>query len=148
MLRFSAMLPLPVIAPQFYGPQAPAARRRVHACATSQWTPRPGAAQNGPVEIYRMFTQLKQRWAMQILPASPGPVRRIRNPANSAWCRAIFDTQVAARGGVVRRALRDVEREIGFATLELEVRRRGFHVVQSGDHLLIICNAGDLRVIC
>jgi hypothetical protein len=55
---------------------------------------------------------------------------------------------MAREGGIVRRALRDVEREIGFETLELEVRRRGFHMVQCGTQVIIICTTGDLRVIC
>jgi hypothetical protein len=85
---------------------------------------------------------------MQVISASPPALTRVRNPANSAWCRAIFGSRMAQEGGIVRRVLRDVEREIGFETLELEVRRRGFHMVLCGAQVIIICTMGDLRVIC
>jgi hypothetical protein len=48
----------------------------------------------------------------------------------------------------VRRSLRDVEREIGYGRLELEVRRRGYHMVQSGDQIVIFCTSEPLRIIC
>ena len=70
-----------------------------------------------------------------------------RSPANSVWLARIFEAAAVRRGGVVRRAVRDVEREIGREALELEVRRRGFHLVELGGQFLIICCRGDIRVL-
>ena len=53
-----------------------------------------------------------------------------------------------AKGGVIRRALRDVEREVGRDALEAEVRARGFHLVECGGQLIVICNTGRLQVLC
>ncbi len=66
--------------------------------------------------------------------------------APSDWCDQIFDAKSVSRGGIVRRAVRDVEREIGRDRLIAEVRARGFHLVECGGQFLIICNAGQLWV--
>ncbi|MFN3643470.1 MAG: hypothetical protein ACK4TB_11180 [Gemmobacter sp.] len=69
-------------------------------------------------------------------------------PRNEVWRDQIFAAKAAREGGIIRRAVRDVEREIGREALELEVRRRGFHLLECGGQFLIICNRGHLRVIC
>lgn len=48
----------------------------------------------------------------------------------------------------MRRAVRDVEREIGREAFVEEVRKRGFHLLECGGQFLVICNAGHLTVIC
>jgi hypothetical protein len=69
-------------------------------------------------------------------------------PRNPVWRERIFTAKAAANGGIIRRAVRNVEREIGREALELEVRRRGYHLIECGGQFLIICNPGHLRVIC
>lgn len=70
---------------------------------------------------------------------------RIVNPS---WANAVFTAKAAAKGGVVRRAVRDVEREIGREAFVREVRRRGYHMVQVGGQFVVICNPGQMTVIC
>lgn len=67
---------------------------------------------------------------------------------NPSWCDSIFAAQAALKGGIVRRAVRDVEREIGRAALEQEVLRRRFHMLECNGQFIIICSPGQLRVIC
>lgn len=67
---------------------------------------------------------------------------------NPSWCNSIFATKSALNGGIVRRAVRDVEREIGRDMLVCEVRRRGFHLVECNGQYIIICNPGQIRVVC
>lgn len=64
------------------------------------------------------------------------------------WLDQIFRARSAATGGVLRRRVADVEREIGRDRLELEVRRRGFHMIECGQHFVIICQSAPLRIIC
>ena len=71
-----------------------------------------------------------------------------RDLSNYPWAAQIFSSKSARAGGVVRRSLHDVEREIGYTALELEVRRRGYHMVQSGDQIVIFCTSEPLRIIC
>ena len=64
------------------------------------------------------------------------------------WIDSIFAAKAARTGGVVRRSARWVEREIGRKRFESEVRVRGFHMIECGGQLVVICNAGGLKVIC
>lgn len=82
--------------------------------------------------------------AMQIVT----PLAFRPRPANPAWCARIFDSDAARKSGIVRRAVRDVDREVGRAALEYEVRQRGFHLIECGGQFIIICNDGHLRTIC
>ena len=67
---------------------------------------------------------------------------------NRSWANAVFTANAAAKGGVVRRAVRDVEREIGRDAFVREVRRRGYHMIEVGGQFLVICNPGQMTVIC
>lgn len=64
------------------------------------------------------------------------------------WIEIVFAAQAVARGGIVRRSAAWVEREIGRDKFIAEVKRRGFHLVETGGQLIVICNSGGLKVIC
>jgi hypothetical protein len=49
---------------------------------------------------------------------------------------------------VVRRAVRDVEREVGRERFIREVRMRGHHLVECGGQFIVICNPGQIRILC
>lgn len=68
--------------------------------------------------------------------------------AKPNWCDAVFSAKAVEKGGIVRRAVQDVEREIGREAFLREVRRRGFHLVEVGGQFLVICNGGQLKVLC
>ena len=73
----------------------------------------------------------------------------VRHPsANPNWCARISDAKAASAGGIVRRAVKDVEREVGRVafTNTNEVSRRGFHLVECGGQFIVICNAGQMIV--
>jgi len=59
----------------------------------------------------------------------------------------MMSSRAARDGGVVRRKVRDVERIIGRAAFEAEIRRRGFHVVENAGQFVIFCNAESIRQI-
>ncbi|CAN1519684.1 hypothetical protein MCELHM10_01058 [Paracoccaceae bacterium] len=65
-----------------------------------------------------------------------------------AWLDTVFQAKAAQCGGIVRRAVRDVEREIGRDAFIAAVRRRRFHLVECGGQFIVICNPGHLQVIC
>ncbi|PTW41655.1 MULTISPECIES: N-(5'-phosphoribosyl)anthranilate isomerase [Rhodovulum] len=71
-----------------------------------------------------------------------------RRSVPDSWIASVFSAQAVAKGGVVRRWRRWVEREIGMDRFVAEVRRRGFHMVECGGQLIVICNPHGLRVIC
>jgi hypothetical protein len=71
------------------------------------------------------------------------------NPLNAvAWLDDLFAAKAVTKGRIVRRAVRDVEREVGRTTLLIEVRRRGFHLIECGGQFIVICNPGQMQVIC
>lgn len=70
-----------------------------------------------------------------------------RRPHGRTWLDQVFRARAARTGGVIIRQIRDVEREVGLPRLEHEVRRRGFHLLRTETHYLIICNSGSLQVI-
>ena len=51
-------------------------------------------------------------------------------------------------GGVIRRSVRTIDREIGRDLFEAEVRRRGFHAIEIAGQYIILCNPGLMRVVC
>lgn len=67
--------------------------------------------------------------------------------ANDLWLSQIFAAKSVQSGGVVRRRVADVERKIGRTALELEVRRRGFHMLEAGGQYIIICSRAPLHVL-
>ena len=68
--------------------------------------------------------------------------------ASDIWIDQLFSAQSARSGGVVRRKIADVERNVGRARLELEERRRGFHLIECGGQLVVVCSRADIRLIC
>ena len=71
----------------------------------------------------------------------------IHTAAQAAWLARVFDAKAVEKGGVIRRSVASVEREIGHKFLADEVRRRGFHLIRCGDQFVIICNTGHLQII-
>lgn len=67
---------------------------------------------------------------------------------NEAWLRHLFAAQAVQKAGVLRRAVADVEREVGRPAFVAEVKRRGFHLLEVGGQFVIICQPGALRLIC
>lgn len=61
------------------------------------------------------------------------------------WLHQVFASQEAARGGVVKRKVRDVERLVGRDLFLAEVERRGFQAVQNHRHYVVFCNSEPIR---
>ena len=76
-------------------------------------------------------------------------MQMLRPPvSHPSWCNAIFTAKAVGKGGVIRRAVQDVEREIGRDAFIREVRRRGYHLVEVGGQFVVICNDGQMTVLC
>lgn len=85
---------------------------------------------------------LRGRWP------DPPPVDWARDrPRGLEWLASVFDCRAVEVGGIIRRQIVDVEREVGRAVFEAEVRRRGFRLVRTQHHYLIVCNQGRIDVV-
>ena len=69
---------------------------------------------------------------------------RITNP--DVWLGQIFAAKAVATGGVVRRSRHWVQTEIGLERFELAVRERGFHLIEAGSQLVVICHSGPINL--
>jgi hypothetical protein len=67
---------------------------------------------------------------------------------SNAWLARIFKAKQVREGNSVRRAKRDVERLISTELLISEVTKRGFHLLQIGTQYVVVCNKGQLQVLC
>lgn len=67
---------------------------------------------------------------------------------NLAWLDEVFSAKAVQRGGIVRRAIRDVERETGRDAFITAVRSRRYHLIECGGQFIVICNSGHMQVIC
>lgn len=66
---------------------------------------------------------------------------------NPSWCDSVFQAKAARTGGIVRRAVRDVEREVGREAFIAEVTRRRFHLVECSGQFIVICSDDPLNVL-
>ena len=71
----------------------------------------------------------------------------IRTADPQPWIDRIFAAKAATTGGVIRRDVRWVERELGVERLIAEVRARRFHMIRAGGQFVIICNAGGIQIV-
>ncbi|WP_072777433.1 hypothetical protein [Marivita hallyeonensis] len=63
------------------------------------------------------------------------------------WLRSVFSAKAVGRGGVIHRAVRDVERIAGRELFVAEVHRRGFTLVENGEQFVVFCNRDPVRLI-
>lgn len=66
---------------------------------------------------------------------------------SAAWIKQIFRSQIAKRGGVVRRKLTTIDKNSSRSELKRECRALGYHIVEHGDQWLIFCDKGNVRII-
>lgn len=65
-----------------------------------------------------------------------------------SWLDQIFGAEAVAKGGIVRRAVTDVHKLCSLADLLAEVRPRGFHLIETGDQYVVVCNDGYIKLHC
>ncbi|MEM8732535.1 MAG: N-(5'-phosphoribosyl)anthranilate isomerase [Pseudomonadota bacterium] len=63
------------------------------------------------------------------------------------WITQMFSTRAARKGAVVRRSALWVDREIGRDAFLDEVRRRGYHVIETADQFIVVCHNGPIRLL-
>ena len=68
-------------------------------------------------------------------------------PSAELWLQQVFDAKAARQGGIVRRKRCDIERKVGWARFEHEIRRRGYQALENYNQIIIICNAEKVKRI-
>ena len=70
----------------------------------------------------------------------------IRHTNPEFWLDQVFAAKAVNTGGVIRRSKIWVEAEIGLARFENAVRARGFHLIEAGQQLVVICHSGPVSM--
>ena len=73
------------------------------------------------------------------------PVTRLSQP--DIWIDQIFSAKAVQKGAVIRRSIPWIEREIGRERFVEEVRRRGFHLIETAGQFVVICHGGAIRIL-
>jgi hypothetical protein len=63
------------------------------------------------------------------------------------WLHQVFTARATQTGGVIRRQVLDVEREVGARVFEAEVRKRGFRLLRTKHHYIIVCDDGPIDLL-
>ena len=71
----------------------------------------------------------------------------LRTARPDQWIDQIFAARAAVTGGVIRRNVDWVQREIGEDRFFLEVRRRGFHLMRAGNQYIILCATDPVQFL-
>lgn len=67
----------------------------------------------------------------------------------NVWLEQMFRAGQANKGGLVRRAIKDVEKYGGGEeALVAESKARKFHVIKTGKQYLVMCHPGKQKIIC
>ena len=66
---------------------------------------------------------------------------------SAPWIDQVFSAKAVRHGGVVRRSIRWIEAEVGRATFEAEVRRRGWHLAECNGQLVVFCTPRPVRLL-
>lgn len=64
-----------------------------------------------------------------------------------AWVKQIFQSQIAKRGGVVRRKVASIDKFSSQAQVKAECLKRGYHIVEHGDQWLIFCDKASVKIV-
>lgn len=72
-----------------------------------------------------------------VLPIMPSPY---------SYIREIFRANSVKKGGIVLRKVADVHKLASFKALLDEVEIRRFHLIETGDQYVIICNPGNFKL--
>jgi hypothetical protein len=66
----------------------------------------------------------------------------------SAWVDNIFNAQQVTSGGVVRRSTYDVARLDALDEIVDRAMHEGWHVIETGGQVVVLCHTGALKIYC
>jgi hypothetical protein len=66
----------------------------------------------------------------------------------SAWIDKMFKAKIVKRDGVVRRKRSTVEKCASYEELLSTVKKKRYHLIETGEQYVVMCNAGKFKVHC
>lgn len=68
-------------------------------------------------------------------------------PRGREWLAKVFHCRAAWSGGLIRRQIIDVEREVGHLAFEAAVKERGFRLIRTRHYYVIVCGPDEIEVL-
>lgn len=65
----------------------------------------------------------------------------------SKWIESIFSARIATEEGIVRRKKTSVEKYASKKELVAAVKLRNYHLIETGDQFVIVCNSGAVKIV-
>jgi hypothetical protein len=72
----------------------------------------------------------------------------MRSSAMATYLEEMFDADTVKKQGIVRRSKMNIERFSSLRELVARVRKEQFHLIETGDQYIVICNPGALTIHC
>jgi hypothetical protein len=66
----------------------------------------------------------------------------------SKWIERVFDAKIVKKEGLVRRKKSDVHYYASFDALLDYVRENRWHLIETGNQYVILCNPGAMKIHC
>lgn len=63
------------------------------------------------------------------------------------WLNQMFPAKAARKGVLLRRSFAWVDRGVGRERFLRDVRRRGFHLIETADQYIVLCHNGPIRIV-
>ena len=64
------------------------------------------------------------------------------------WINQMYAAKIVKRYGIVRRKNADVNKYASFDQLLRSVKDKDYHLIETGDQFIVICNPGVLKIHC
>lgn len=65
-----------------------------------------------------------------------------------AWIQGMFNSKIVKKEGVVRRKKSMIDERGAFEDMLESVKKRKYHLIETGDQYIIICNQGRIKMHC
>ncbi len=66
----------------------------------------------------------------------------------NAWIEQMFGAQIVDKEGIVRRKRSDVHKHASLAELLEYARKQQYHLIETGNQYIVICNIGAIKIHC
>ena len=66
----------------------------------------------------------------------------------NAWMEQVFGAKIVYKEGIVRRKRSDVRKHASLTEFLSYIRAQKYHLIETGDQYIVICNSGAIKIHC
>lgn len=64
------------------------------------------------------------------------------------WLDQMFNANQVISGGIIRRSVQDVLKYSSIGDVVDRAKENGWHVILNGDQIVVLCNPGEVKILC